>query len=237
MYNLSKMFSRPLPDWHKMNAALENSVRSADKKRVKFEAGEGKPFTEFARKQPEVISDVLFRIDEKMKQSMAAQKQGTDAVPKLQSELMKLRPLNDDIRAKRKDTENLRQRAQKSTKAAEAANTKVSQLASRGTDNPDYLKAASQCEIATRQKETDIQVLEEREKRLVEEEREYKKQFFLTILNALGGYANDKGTSCASLVSIGDQLAVHGSEIPMVEDSGVEVLQTQLQALRSETLE
>lgn len=228
---------RTFPEWHDMDSALEDALHDCQKKRASFEQAQGNAFSEFTRKQPDCIAEALNRLDEKIKIAHESDNAADDALPKLRTELNKLRPLNDDIMTKRKARDSLKDKAEKSQKNVERLQVKMDQLKIRAPGTAECNKAEDEHEIACRTHQIDQQNYEEKEKAIIADEIEYKKQLFMVILNALGEYATAKGQSCASLVSLGDQIADMGQDIPTYDDPGIEILQTQLQGLRSESLD
>ena len=229
---------RAFPEWHNMDKALEDIIKSNTKEVSEFNITQGQPFSDFARKQSnEDVAEILFKIDEQLKNLMEQTKQTYSAVPKVRSELNKLRTLNEDIKNKKKNRDAIKARSEKSSKAADRAETKLETLRIRNPSSPEFNKAQDEYDQWIRQKQADITALEEREATLVTEVKEYKKELFRTIVNALITYVGAKEEVCSSSASIGDQISDLGAQIPPYDDPTIETLQTQLQAYRSEPLE
>ncbi|OHS93913.1 hypothetical protein TRFO_39910 [Tritrichomonas foetus] len=226
------------PEYHNMDGALEDALRAQVKEKAEFDAAQGQAYSEFSRKQTnESVSEVLFKIDEQLKSVQDAQKASNEALPKVRSELTRLRPLNDEIRNKKKNRDAIKTRSEKSAKAADRAEAKLETLRVKNPSSPDFTRAQDDYDQCLRQKQADITALEEREAVLVTETKEYKKELFKVVIAALGQFVSAKQQSAASLVSIGDQISELGGQIPPYDDPSIEVLQTQLQAYRSEPLE
>lgn len=228
---------RAFPAWHNMDDALDAAIKAAARKHKAFLQWQGNCFNEFARKQPEEVHEPLFRLSETLKQADETFKQGDDSLTKLRTELAQLRTLNDDIRAKRKVATALTQRVEKSTKQVDTSQRKLANLRAKNAGSPECIRAEDEYAMAVRQKESDALAAEQKNTELKIDEREYKRQLFTAILNALDEYVNTKRTAAASVVSIGNQIAEVGDIIPFYDDPLAESMQTQIQTLRSEPVE
>jgi chromosome segregation ATPase len=228
---------RSFSEWHNMDDHLEASLKAGVKRRAAFEAAQGRPFNEFARKQPEAVQGELFKIDGVLKEAQQSSKIAEDVIPKVRSELNRLRALNDDIKNKRKETEAVRDRSSKSVKNSDRAEAKLEQARVRNPSSPEFTKAQDEFDVALRQKQADLTALEERESQLRNEEREYKKQLFLVVTTAIEVFVNARLTACAGIAPLGAKISEIGKEIPDFVDPMIEVIQTQLQTLRSEPIE
>lgn len=213
--------------------ALEDAIQDCKKKLALFNQSQGKPFTEFSRKQPDTLTEILNRLDEKIKMVFKADNAAEEALPILKNEFSKMRPINDDINGKRKLRDNLRDKMDKSVKNAEKLQSKLEQLKMKAPQSPEVAKTQSLYNIACRQRETDITNYKEKETQIKTEEVEYKKQLFKTIMNGFGLYSVAKGQSCVSMVQIGQSINSIGQAISPYYDPGIETLRTKLQGLQS----
>jgi hypothetical protein len=150
------------------------------------------------------------------------------------SELAKLRPLNDDIKAKRKDTQATRDRHTKSCRAVERAQQRMEVLRTKAPDSHQFMQAQAEFENCTKQRDVDATTLEERERTAVQEERQYKKQLWDVVLKAIELYADAKNTAAASLTTLGGQMRMQADAIGDFDDPQIETLLGQLQVLQSE---
>ena len=155
----------------------------------------------------------------------------------MKADFAKLKDLNERIRSKRKDCEQIKARSEKSIKAAQKAEAKVETLRIKNSSSPEFSKASVDYDVAVRQKQTDITAYEERQQQLNTEEKEYKKELIKTILTNLSQYLTSKIENSASLVSIGERIEELSGQIPPLDDPSIDSLQTELQALASEPLE
>ncbi|KAH0788416.1 hypothetical protein GPJ56_007671 [Histomonas meleagridis] len=229
---------RAFPEWHNMDNAIESSFIASGKKHNYFGLAHGKVFTEFARKQPDQqIQDPVFRADEKVRKVEQFSKDASDVIPKMRTELTKLRPLNEDIKSKRKNYQAIRDRANKTTKAEEKANAKLEQLRATKPGTPEMQKAQDEHDMCLKQKQIDVSKADEREALLAKEEKEYKKQLFLTVLDSLEMYSKAKVNACREMIKISNEIESIGKEIRNYDDSRIEMLQTQLQELKNEPVE
>lgn len=229
---------RSFPEYHHVDSSLESCLKEVVKVQSHFDQSQGNSYNEFARKQTnESISDILGHISDNLKSLEEESKKATDALPKIRTDLVKLKTLNDDIKAKRKDTINKKDRAKKSANAAEKAEKKVEILRLKNPSSPDFSKAQDDYDRAVKQKQADATASEERDALLVTELKEYKKQLFQTILSALSQYATARKEASDGMAPIGDKIKELAITIPTYTDPSIEVLQTKVQTLRSEPVE
>lgn len=228
---------RSFTEWHDTADQLDDAIKYHKKYQETFDSSLSNSYVEFVRKQPLEINDILFRINDKQKGLKTQHKEEWDAMCKLRAELEKLRPINEDIKKKRKDYERVKAQAEKSSKASEKADQKLNSLRATGTGTPEFKKAEDNAEICRRQKETDQANYEEKEKSIAVENKEYKKRLFQQLLSSIGTYAAARSSSAAPQVSVGEEMRGFGQQIPFYDDPSVEKLQTRLQTLRSEPLE
>lgn len=226
---------RSFPEWHDMDDSIGETLQHAQKHFALFGLAHGHCFSEFARKQPDQqVQDPLFRADEKVKQAEQFSKDSMDVLVDVRTELNQLRGLKDDIRAKRKNCAQIQEKAEKTIKAAQRAEAKLEQLRTSKPGSPEMQKAQDEYEVHIQQKQVDTANREERERQLEIEEKEYQKQTFSVILKALGMYATERVKSCEGIIQLCDDICLIGKEIRGYEDSGIEILQTQLQELKNE---
>jgi hypothetical protein len=217
-----------------MDDHLEYALRASVKKQAAFQEAQGKSFNEFARKQVETVQDPLFQLDGTLKQGQDAIKAADSVIVKMRSELGKLRPLNDDIKAKRKDTQATPDRHAKNCRAVERAQQKMELLRTKAPDSPQFMQAQAEFENCTRQRDVDAATLEERGRTAVQEERQYKKQLWDVVLKALELYADAKKAAAGSLTTLGGQMRMQADAIAEFDDPQIETLLGQLQVLQSE---
>jgi hypothetical protein len=228
---------RSFSEWHDTDDHLDAALRLGTKKRTAFSEAQGDGFREFARKQPGPIQDALFKIDGAMKSVLDAAKISDESISKIRSEIAKLRPLNDDIKAKRKQTQAVRDRFEKSQKATARAQERLEQIRAKATNSPEFAKAQDEYDIALKQRQVDQEAAEARDALLITEIGQYKQQFTVIVLNAMEQYAFATASASASLVLAGQQLQQHAGYIGDFDDPGIEILQSELQQLNSEPIE
>jgi hypothetical protein len=220
-----------------MDDHLEESLNLSIKKRTAFDEAQGRPFNEFARSQPESVQHELFRIDGLLKNAQQSYKGADDVIPRVRSELVRLRALFEDTKRKRKETDEIRDRSAKSTGVAQRAGERLEQVRVRNPGSGEFIKAQDAAGAADRQQQTDLSQLQEREAQLLIDEREYKKQMFTVILSAMEILIGPRIVSVDAAASFGDQIADSGRDIPEFFDPQIEVIRSELQTLRSEPLE
>lgn len=226
-----------MPIWHEMDQALEAALKATAKKHKAFVSAQGNCYSEFTRKHQENVQEVLLRVSEAVKKVDEIIKQGDDVLPKVRSDLVQLKPLNDDIKAKRKAAKTLKEKADKSAAKVASCQKKLETLRMKNPSSPDCNRAENEYDLAVRTKESDEATSEQRQEQLLGEEKEYKKQFFLCILSALEEYAQARQSACNEVIASAKEVAQIGESIPFYDDPQIEGLQSQLQALRSETPE
>jgi hypothetical protein len=228
---------KPFSEWYDMDDQLARAIQHSIKKRECAVIVQGKPIIQFAGKQPEGVQSSLTQANELLKKANPPTKAADDLLPKTRSTLNRLRPLNEDIKTKRKATQVIRDRAEKSGKKTASASAKLEALKTRNPASPEVTKLNEEYNRALAQSSADQDALDKREALMKTEDREYKKELFLTILTALEEYATGKSEAVEGLISIGEELAGVGAEVPFFVDPGKDQLQSQLQALREEPLE
>lgn len=226
------------PEWNYMNKTIDATVQSQQKGNSEANAALGKNFSEFAKKQPnESISDVIIHLEDELKKLQEKKASDSQNLVTIKADLSRLKILNDEIKSKRKNREQIKYRADKSTKAAEKAESRLNQYKNKNLDSPDAIKAQDDYDLASRQKQSDITALDERDALLMTEEKDYKKELFKVILSSLSQYVSSKSQIASSLVPLGTNITNLGSQIPPYTDESIETLQTELQAVRSEPIE
>jgi hypothetical protein len=231
--NKLKTFS----EWHDMDDRLAKALQHSVKKTEAMTASQGRSFAQFASKQPEEVQSSLTQANELIKRTQVSVKAGDDLIPKIRSSLNRMRPLNEDIKAKRKATQATRERADKSSKKSASTGAKLEALRTRNPAHPDVTKLQEEHNRALAQFQADQETFDKRAAQFATEQRDYKKELILVVLSALEDFANGKAESISGLVSIGEELAGVGAQVPFFTDTGKEQLQVQLQTLRDEPLE
>ena len=228
---------RSFPEWHDMADQLDTAIKSRKKYMENYNSSIGDSYVEFVRKQPLEINDILFRINDKQKPIIEYHKNELSAIQSLRNDIEKLRPINDDIRAKKKFHEKLIDQSERSQKASEKADQKAGNLRTSCPGTPDYQKAEDAAELARKQMETDKATLEDSERKMKFENAEYKKRLFLQLLSSISQYASARNNVCAPQADIGEELKENGKQVPNYNDSSVDKLKTRLQTLRAEPIE
>jgi hypothetical protein len=220
-----------------MDDRLVRSLQLSVKKREAFLASQGRSFRSFLELQPASVQPSISHANSLLQKLEDSAKLSDDAVPKVRVALNQIRPLNDDIRLKRKLTQSLREKAGKSTKKAESTQSKLDIAQARKQSSPEIIRLRDEVSRAASQKEADVKASRQREVQLLGEEIEYKKKVFLAVLGALEEFTAAKGTAAAALIPIGEELEGAGAEIPFFEDSMLEQFHRQLEILENEPLD
>jgi hypothetical protein len=225
---------RPFSEWHDMDDRLSRSGQEAIRKREAFITSQGRAFRSFLSIQPESIQPSVSRAQAVLARTQEPSKLADEVIPKVRNGLNQLRPLNEEIKSKRKLTQLIRDKAAKSTKKAGSASAKLEALQARNPASPDVVRLKDNADRAESQKQADNDALHQREAHIVIEEVEYKKKLFMAVLKALDDFVAAKGESATALVPIGEELEEVGGEIPFFEDPQVGQLRAQLEALENE---
>ncbi|KAH0787781.1 hypothetical protein GPJ56_008304 [Histomonas meleagridis] len=218
-----------------MDRSLEIITTCSTKRYAAYESGHGKPLTEFIRKQPaQQIQEPVFHSEEKLKLAEQNYKEVGDKFVDIRCELAKIRSLNDGIKSNRKHTQQLEERAKKTTKAVEKAETKLGQLRSSKPGSPEMQKAQTEYDTLAEQKKTDIENFERRQAQLKEEEDEYRQNLSKLIIHSMDLYATKKIASCEYLIKLSDELEQCGNQISTYEDPKLERIRSRIESLKSE---
>jgi hypothetical protein len=228
---------RSFPEWHDIDDRLGRSIQEGTKRRSAFTGLQGKAFASFVGRQPDAIQSTLIRIGNVLNLTQDPVRLGEDGLPKMRTEIAPIRPLNEEIKMKRKLTQGLRDRVPKTTKKCEALDAKLEAMRIRAPGSPDVARLRDELECALSQKRGDTETLARREAQLVIEERDYRKQIFLNLITAFEHFAEGRGRCGASLQTIGAQLVQAANEFPFFDDPQAEALRAELETLRNEPFE
>jgi hypothetical protein len=228
---------RAFREWYDVDERLSKAASRGSKRRDALAGSHGKPFSAFVGKQPELVQICLTKVSGILAQTLEPIKTADDYIGKVRGQLNGLKLLNEDIRSKRKETQAMRDRAQKSRKKADGAQAKLGQSRAQNPPSAEIPRLEEEYQKTVSQKQSDQDALEKREDQFKTEVREYKKQLFLSVLTALDEFASAKVTSAEGLSSIGPQLQQAGGEFPDFEDAGLDAIQQQLEALQADALE
>lgn len=226
------------PEWNDMDRSINTMLHDQVKEKSEATAALGKNFSEFSQKQPtESITEVLSHLNDTLKQVQEVKFSGNDSIPTIRNDLSRLRALNDEIRIKRKNVDQIKDRSEKSARVAEKAEARFEYAKKKNQETPEFQKIQDEYDLAIRQKQSDITALEERKALLVTEEKGYKKELFTLILSSLSQFISSKSQAASSLVPLGNQISDLGVQIQPYTDPSIETLQAELQAVRSEPIE
>jgi hypothetical protein len=228
---------RPFGEWHDMDDRLTRAVQESTKKREAFIASQGRAFHSFLERQPEEVHGPLTRAHRLLVQTQETVKGADEVAPKMRNGLNQIRPLNDDIKLKRRLTQGIRERAAKSARRAEAAEQRLEALHARSPGSPDYPRVKDERDRAASQADADAEAAQQRDAQLAAEEVQYKKGLFLAVLGALEEFTAARGGAAAALAPMGEQIEQAGAEVPFFQDPGAEQLSAQLKALEGEPLD
>lgn len=225
------------PEWREASANLEEAIKNNKKKQEYFIRSTEDCFTEFVRKQPEQINDILFKINEKYGLVKQCNESDFSAQNKLYDDISKLKPTYDDIVAKKKNHEKIKSNFEKSKSVADKAEQRLTAARAKGSGSPDLRKAEEAFETATRQKQIDTANYEESESKMVIEVKEYKIRLFQQLLQSISNFASNCSQNSSTLTQIGNEIHQLGESIPNPEDQSVVKLKTRLQTLRAEPID
>lgn len=229
-------FFRSYPEWSKIDSDLKSVTRYSERKNNMFISGET-GLSEFARKQPQTISEVLFQIDDRLKQTRAAEKEIMEAIPQLRSDLQSLPEMFENIKLLRKNHQASAAKLTKSNKVYEQANQKFLLAQGQGPNSPEMITAQVAFDSAQRQKDEDQQEFDTLDAQLKETEIEYKKNVFNTFATAFINYADRKTRDDNLMISHADAIINFGNHIPEYDDLSIYQIQTMIQALKLESRE
>lgn len=220
-----------------MSDQLADAISAEKSYRFAEQKSQMNCFAEFARKQPEAINDLLFKINDQIKQIDSFNKDSYESLIKLKAELEKMRPINDEIKAKRANHKKAQDVSAKSISNAEKSEARLNAAKAKTTPEPEIKKLEDNLDACIRQKQTDLATLEESSKQIEIDNKEYKKKLFQSYAESIIGFCSQRGSSCSSKVSYGEKIEGFGNQLPFYEDSSIDSLQARLQQLRSEPIE
>jgi hypothetical protein len=228
---------RAFGEWRDMDDRLSNLVHESEKKRASFGLCIGRHFVNFVSNEPDSLQPPLNRISGLLAQTQDPVKEADNAFPRMRSALGGLRPLFEDIKSKRRLTQSVQERAEKSRKRRESLQSKVEVLRAKNPASPEFARTQDEYDRAVSQQDADEDALRQRGDQQAVDDKQYKKDMFLVVLNALELFATTRISGMDALAPFGAQLVTAAQEIPEYEDSSRDVLQTQIQTLRSEPLD
>ena len=217
----------------------ENEITKACKCNLKFvkafEDARGQRFKDFALKQPEAVSSVLFKLDEQVKREREPLKEYVGVVEAVKREFMKVKTLTDDIKRKRKETEKIAGRAAKTEKEVASAQRKIETERAKG--GAALAIAEERHNALVRQSEFDNEAKDKREQLQREEEAVYKDAIFEVILECFRIMREARAPAAAALAPIGDDIAAAAPEIPDTSEPTIDELRAEIEALETEWAE
>ena len=228
-------FIRSFPEWYIMTDFLDNAINNEKKYRENEMKSLGNCFIEFTRKQPEIINDVLFKINDQLKLFEESNKISINILLKFKNNLESMKPIYNNFKAKLKNYDQIKEYSNKSTQLALKAEQKLQQ--SQNLPSQELEKIQNYYDQCTQKKQLDLAELENQEKIILIEKKEYKKQLFLSFTSSLSSFCQEKSNLYSSKITIAEKILNYSNQIPFFEDPSIDSLHAKLQSLRSELIE
>jgi hypothetical protein len=229
---------RSFAAWHETNGHLESAVAASSKKRSQYNLLGGAALTVVAGGEPEPLCAYLSSLCPILDQFYRAQTQSDSYFPGMASHVAKLPVLHEDVKAKAKYTDSLRQRSADHASAYSQASRRLEQL-KQGAQNRQAAigKARDQCEIALRQHHASLTAVEEQEARYTADVRENKGLVVSAVLRALEQFAVAKARASGAIGQSALNVRRAAEQIRPFDDRRIETLMRELTALREEAEE
>jgi hypothetical protein len=224
--------------WHEAHGHLASASTASSKRCSQFDILGGAAFAAAAQGQPEQLCSDLSALSPILQEFYSAQTQSESYFPMMVSHLMKLPVLQEDIKAKTKYTDSVRQRVVDHENAYSKASRRLNELKTAGpTQQAAFEKAKDQYEIAFRQHQTSLTVAEEQESQYARQVVEYKGLVVSAVLRALEQFAVAKARTSRSIAQSALRVRQAAEQIRLFDQWEIETLEGELQALRAEAEE
>jgi hypothetical protein len=227
---------RDFPEWSQLDNFLEKAAAISAKALQSYDIAHGPKFTDFARRHPEQVAEVLFRIEELLRRAREAHVSSYEALTTARSDFAVVRPLHAAIVRLRKETARVVQQSEKS-QAAEAALVAKLGMARARADQAAIGKLEAQLSTAQQEAQQNLNQRLEKEQQLSVEETKYREAVFSAVLVALKKFAIARNEAAKKMIAVGIELKPIGASIPLPEDSSISKLQTEVQTLEREITE
>jgi hypothetical protein len=227
---------RDFPEWSQIDSLLEKAASISAKAIQSYDVAHGPKFTDFARRHPEQVAEVLFRIEEMLRQVRDAHVSSYDALTAARSDFAVVRPPHAAIVRLRKETARAVQQSEKSQAAEAALRTKLDMARATG-DVAAIGKFEAQLGIAQQEAQQSLNQRVEKEQQLSVEEAQYRDAIFSAVLVALKKLAIARGEATKKMVAVGIELKPIGASIPLPQDLSIAKLHTEVETLENEITE
>ena len=227
---------RSFPEFSQAEGELSKACKCNIRFAKGLEESRGQRFKDFALKQPEAVSSVLFKLDEQIKRQREPLKEYVGVVEAVRTEFSKVKTLTDDIKRKRKETEKIADRAAKTEKEVANAQRKIETERARG-GGTGLAIAEERHNALVRQSEFDNEMKDKREQLQREEEAVYKDAIFEVILECFRIMREARAPAAAALAPVGDDIAAIAPEIPDTEETTIAELRAEIETLETEWAE
>lgn len=222
---------RSFPEYSEAESVLEDTIKTALKSARYFEDAHGAKFKEFVTRQETCHVGLIGRINDAMVGEKKLFDVSAKALEKVKQEMVKVKTLNEGIKAQRKDAEKLAEKAEKSQREVIIAQKKLEAEKAKAPTSAAIPGLEDKYRYAIRIQEADAQLRDSKNLQLAEEEIKYKEAIFEAILNALRVMIKPRMESDGALISIGAEVVNIAGQIPDFEDLSFAALQTELQTL------
>jgi ATPase subunit of ABC transporter with duplicated ATPase domains len=226
-------FLRSFPEYADADSYLDKAITANAKALSRYDVAHGPHFTEFARRHPDSVSEVLFKIERDLAGVRECYRASNESLGTARRELAALSPLHENIVRQRKDTEQATHRWEKSVQAQESARKKLDNATASG-DALSMAKAQAQLDAAQHQVEFDGSLKDSKVAALEAAEKNYQEETFGIILAVLKKLSSIRIDAAERLAAVGPAVAQHGREIPLMDDPSLGKIQSEIQSLQAE---
>jgi hypothetical protein len=226
-------FLRSFPEYADADSYLDKAITANAKALSRYDVAHGPRFTEFARRHPESVSEVLFKIERDLAGVRECYRASNDSLSTARRELSALSPLHENILRQRKETEQAVHRWEKSAQSEESARKKLDTIQSSG-DSLSIAKAQAQLDSAQHQAEFDGSLKDSKTAALEVAEKNYQNETFAIILAVIKRLSSIRIDAGERLAAVGPAVSQHAKEIPIMDDRSLDMLQSEMQSIQVE---
>ena len=215
-----------------MDETMENIIEIASKAMVEYDVAHGKKYNDFINRQPDIVKDVLQKINEQTMKERELVDSHDAIMIKVRAELAKLKPFNEKVKAERKVANSIYEKANKSAQNLNEQTAKLEQIRLKsGETSPDFQKQQGKVAVAQKVKDNDELAKIKKAEEMENVDRAYKKAFIESILLALSMLAETRVDECGQRSQIGDEIEKLSDDIVQPTDTSIETLEKELQEL------
>jgi hypothetical protein len=226
-------FLDPFPELTQLDESVSKFTVANDRDVTsRTEVYQGPSFRQFAEAQPATLQAVLADLRTPVTNHLSAKRATVALGGVLRKELQRLKPLNADIRERKKRHSAIEASHDKANKAAAAAQDKHEKLTARSAAAPETRKAEIEADTLKTRLSSAEEEKQKSEAEFKQSEIIYKKQFFEILLTGIGGFATGRKEQVSLQLASAGEIQECAKRMEPCDDPGVERLKAELAELR-----